>query len=261
MEHIVSMPAPGATGTPTGTPAPSDPAAQPPAAPAPTPQPPAPQPPAQPQPNDPAQPPADPSNDDSPWNDPAKAKAEIERLRRERGDERIEAKRNAAEEAKKDVLNALVVALGGNPDGQQPPTVESLTEQVGTVTGERDAARTEADNAKRSAAIVRAAVAAGVNPARLDYVEFLLSKQETISGASPDDAAFGGTLTAAITQAIANDPSLKVPGASVGTGGPGFSGTGAAGQMTKSEFDALPYAKRADLYRTNRAEYDRLVNS
>ncbi|QYC54347.1 scaffolding protein [Microbacterium phage Pickles13] len=261
MEHIVSMPAPGAPAPA----APTDPAATPPAAPAPTPQPPAtpPAPPAQPQPNDPAQPPAtDPANDDtSPWNDPVKAKAEIERLRRERGDERIEAKRNAAEEAKRELLSTLTVALGGNPDAQTPPTVESLTEQVGTVTGERDAARTEAAHAKRSAAIVRAAVAAGVNPARLDYVEFLLSKQDTISGASPDDAAFGGTLTAAITQAIANDPSLKMPGASVGTGGPGFSGTGAAGQMTKSEFDALPYAKRADLYRTNRAEYDRLVNS
>lgn len=258
MEHIVSMPAPGAPApavldtdpaTPPATPKPTPPATPDPA------QPPAPPGPAQPHATDPA------LNDDSPWNDPAKAKAEIERLRRERGDERIEAKRNAAEEARKDVLNALTVALGGNPDGQQPPTVEALTEQVGTVTGELDAARTAAADAKRSAAIVRAAVAAGVNPARLDYVEFLLSKQDAISGASPDGAEFSGTLTAAITHVIANDPSLKVPGASVGTGGPGFSGTGAAGQMTKTEFDALPYAKRADLYRTNRAEYDRLVNS
>ncbi|WNM65415.1 scaffolding protein [Microbacterium phage Phonegingi] len=258
MENIVSMPAPGAPAPA----APTDPAT-PPAAP--TPQPPA-TPPAQPTPpapTDPAQPPAtDPApNDDSPWNDPVKAKAEIERLRRERGDERIQAKQNAADEARTDLANAILVALGKQPGGDTPPTVESLTETVGTITGERDAAQTEAANAKRSAAIVRAAVAAGINPARLDYVEFLLSKQETISGASPDDAAFGGTLTAAITQAIANDPSLKTPGASIGTGGPGFSGTGAAGQMTKSEFDALPYAKRADLYRTNRAEYDRLVNS
>lgn len=252
MEHIVSMPAPGA-------PAPAAPATDPAAPPAaPTPQPPAPAPPA-----DPAAPPAtDPApTDDSPWNDPAKAKAEIERLRRERGDERIEAKKNAADEARTELLSALTVALGGKPDANQPPTVEALTEQVGTVTQERDTAQTERDAALRSKAIVTAAVAAGVNPARLDYVEYLVGKQETISGASPSDPAFDGTLTAAITQAIANDPSLKVPGASIGTGGPGFSGTGAAGQMTKSEFDALPYAKRADLYRTNRAEYDRLVNS
>src|SRR5690606_16567987 len=101
----------------------------------------------------------------------------------------------------------------------------------------------------------------GVNPSRLDYVEFLLGKRDDVRGASIDDDAFGGTLTAAISDEIAKDPSLKTPGATIGTGGPGFSGTGAAGQMTKSEFDALPYAKRADLYRTNRAEYDRLVNS
>lgn len=248
------MPAPGAPAPAAPT---TDPAT-PPAAPAPTPQPPAPAPPA-----DPAAPPAtDPApTDDSPWNDPAKAKAEIERLRRERGDERIEAKKNAADEARTDLANALLVALGQKPGEGAAPTVESLTETVGTITTERDTAQAAADAANRSKAIVLAAVNAGVNPARLDYVEYLIGKQEAISGASPSDPAFDGTLTAAITTAIANDPSLKVPGASIGTGGPGFSGTGTVGQMTKSEFDALPYAKRADLYRTNRAEYDRLVNS
>jgi len=258
MEHIVSMPAPGATGTPTGDAPNTDPAANPPAAPpaapAPVPQPPA----TDPAPTDPK-----PGEDDdaSPWNDPAKAKAEIERLRRERGDERIEAKRNAAEEAKRDLLNTLTVALGGKPDSEQPPTVESLTQKVGEISTERDTIATERDAAKREAAVLRAAVAAGVNPARLDYVEFLLGKRDDVRGASIDDDAFGATITAAISDEIAKDPSLKTPGATIGTGGPGFSGTGAAGQMTKSEFDALPYAKRADLYRTNRAEYDRLVNS
>jgi len=255
MEHIVSMPAPGAPAPA----APTDPAT-PPAAP--TPQPPAtpPAPPAQP--TDPATPPAtDPSqNDDSPWNDPVKAKAEIERLRRERGDERIEAKRTAAEEARTELLSALTVALGGKPDAATPPTVETLTEQVGTVTTERDTAISERDAAKRSADVLRAAIAAGVNPSRLDYVEFLLGKRADLNGVALDDASWGGTLTAAIADEIAKDSSLKTPGANIGTGGPGFSGAGAAGQMTKSEFDALPYAKRADLYRTNKPEYDRLVN-
>lgn len=252
------MPAPGATGTPTGdTPPATDPAATPPAAPAPVPTPPAAPPATDPAPTDPKPGEEDPS----PWDDPAKARAEIERLRRERGDERIEAKRNAAEEAKRELLNTLTVALGGKPDGDTPPTVESLTEKVGEISTERDTIATERDAAKREAAVLRAAVAAGVNPGRLDYVEFLLGKRDDVRGATLDDGAFGATITAAITDEIAKDPSLKTPGATIGTGGPGFSGTGAVGQMSKSEFDALPYAKRADLYRTNRAEYDRLVNS
>lgn len=249
------MPAPGA-------PAPAAPAGetppageQPPAAPpAPIPAPPAP--PAQPG----EQPPAE-QNDDSPWNDPAKAKAEIERLRRERGDERHEAKRTAAEEARKELLNTLTVALGGKPDGDTPPTVEALTAKVGEISTERDTIATERDNALRSKAVITAALQAGVAPGRLDYVEFLIGKRDDVRGVALDDATFGGTLTAAITDEIAKDSSLKTPGANIGTGGPGFSGTGAGGQMSKSEFDALPYAKRADLYRTNRAEYDRLVNS
>lgn len=252
------MPAPGAPAPAAPT---TDPAT-PPAAPAPTPQPPAnPVPPAQP--TDPQTPPTDPQPNDAGerYDDPEWTKAEIARLRRERGDERIQAKQNAAEEAKRDLLNTLTVALGGEPDGEQTPTVETLTQQVGTISQERDTAQQERDQALRSSAIVRAAVQAGINPARLDYVEFLLGKRDDLRGVSPSDDAFGGTLTAAIADVIAQDSSLKTPGATIGTGGPGFSGTGAAGQMTKTEFDALPYAKRADLYRTNRPEYDRLVNS
>lgn len=246
---------PGATGTPTGDQSqqPTDP--QTPA----QPQTPVPTPPA----HQPQTPPTDPQQNDAGerYDDPEWTKAEIARLRRERGDERIQAKQNAAEEAKRDLLNTLTVALGGKPDGEQTPTVETLTQQVGTISQERDTAQQERDQALRSSAIVRAAVQAGVNPARLDYVEFLLGKRDDLRGVSPSDDAFGGTLTAAIADVIAQDSSLKTPGATIGTGGPGFSGTGAAGQMTKTEFDALPYAKRADLYRTNRAEYDRLVNS
>lgn len=252
MEHIVSMPAPGAPAPA----APTDPATPP----AGDQTPPVPSPPAQP-PAPPAEPQQQNDDDASPWNDPAKAKAEIERLRRERGDERIEAKRTAAEEARKELLNTLTVALGGKPDGDQPPTVEALTAKVGEITSERDTIATERDNALRQTAIVKAALQAGVSPARLDYVEFLIGKRDDVRGVALDDASFGGTLTAAITDEIAKDSSLKAPGAAIGTGGPGFSGTGTAGQMTKAEFDALPYAKRADLYRTNKAEYDRLVNS
>lgn len=199
--------------------------------------------------------------DESPWNDPEKAKREIERLRREAGDQRINAKAEAAENARKELLQTLTVALGGNPSEGAPPTVESLTEQVGTVTTERDTARADAAKAQRDAAIVRALVTAGVAPTRLEYAEFLLGKRADIASADVASDTFSGTLTAAITEVIANDSSLKAPGASIGTGGPGFSGSDASGQMTKAEFDALPYAKRAELFRTNKAEYDRLVNS
>lgn len=247
----MSMPAATDPGTNT------DPAA-PPAAPPAVPTPPPAAPPAPPA-TDPAEP--NPSDDESPWNDPVKAKNEIERLRRERGDERIQAKKDAADAARKEIADSIAVALGIKPGEDAAPTVESLTASVATVTDERDAARTEATEAKRANAVLKAAIAAGVNPARLDYVEFLLGKRQDVTGASLDDANFGATLSAAIADEVAKDSSLKASGAFIGTGGPGFSGSGASGQMTKAEFDALPYAKRVDLYNTNRAEYDRLVNS
>lgn len=204
--------------------------------------------------------PTDPANDgESPWNDPAKARAEIERLRRERGDERIQAKQTAADEAKREFADAVLVALGMKP-GEQAPTVESLTASVATVTDERDAARTKAADAERQTAVVRALVNAGVAPGRLDYAEFLLNKRGDISSADPSSDTFGGTLTAAITEVLASDSTLKTPGASVGTGGPGFSGSDGAGQMTKEEFNRLPYNEQVKIFRTDRATFDRLTS-
>lgn len=206
---------------------------------------------------EPVTPPSATADDASPWLDPARAETEIKRLRRERGDERIAAKQNAAEEAKSELLKTLQVALGGAP-GNEPPTIDSLSKQVGTVSEERDAARNEALSAKREAAIVRAAAEKGVAPASIDYLLFALSRGD-FADVALDADDFGGTLSTAIEGEIAKNPSLRASGASIGTGGPGFSGTGASGQITKAELDAMPYAKRVEFWQNNKTEYDRLM--
>jgi hypothetical protein len=221
--------------------------------------PPVPAPPAQP-PAAPAEPNAEPSGER--YDDPEWTRNEIARLRRERGDERIAAKNAAADEARKEVLQALTVALGGQApgEGDAPPTVESLTSQVATVTDERDTARAETTAVQREFEIWKSAAAAQIAPSQMDYLAFRLSKRADIADIKPDDPSFGATLTAAIQDEVAKNPSLKASGAYTGTGGPGFSGTDGAGQMTKADFDALPYVKKVEIYNSNRAEYDRLVN-
>ncbi|WP_293785029.1 hypothetical protein, partial [uncultured Aeromicrobium sp.] len=57
--------------------------------------------------------------------------AEIARLRRENSAERVNAKQQAAQEAEKALLDKILAAAGRTPEGgEQPPTVEQLTQQL-----------------------------------------------------------------------------------------------------------------------------------
>lgn len=211
--------------------------------------------PAAPQPTDPPAPPAKPEDDSSePWNDPEKARETIQRLRRENGASRTNAKAQAAQEAKTEVLSEIAKALGLAPE--EAPTLEGVQTELSTVAQERDMTAAQRDEARREATIIREAWAAGVNPARLDYVQFLLARRADLKDAQPD--TLDATIKAAIADEIAKDASLKVSGAQIGTGGAGFGGSDAQA-MTKEEFQKLPLREQTRIYRDNPAEYARLT--
>jgi len=196
----------------------------------------------------------DKGGDDSPWADPDKAKREIERLRRENGDARINAKTAAAEEARKEMLATLTKALDPNASGDEP-TIESLTSLL-------DAAKGDGTSAKIESAVVREAWAAGVDPKRVEYLQFVLGKRADFKSVDAASADLGATLKTMISEEIGNDSSLKATGAQQTTGDSQFGGADSGTkQYTLTEFKAMSMQQRQELYRANRAEYDRLTNS
>lgn len=191
--------------------------------------------------------------DDSPWSDPDKAKREIERLRKENGDARVNAKKSAADEARSEILKQMSAMLDPNSKGEEL-TAEQITAKLGETSSELDGSR-------RELAITREAWASNIDPAKIDYLNYVLARREDVRASDPASAEFSGTLATAIKEEIAKDSSLRLSGAASGTGSPQFGGAGDSGAMSKAEFSALPYAKRVELYNTNRAEYERLVNA
>ena len=191
-------------------------------------------------------------SEDSPWNDPSKARAEIERLRRERGDERIQAKKNAADEARKELLASLTQAL----DPEAAAKGEQLTLEDATV--KLTEASEQIVNVKRESAVVAEAWKLGIDPARLDYLQYQLAKNNDFKSLDIESADFAGKLSSVISDEIAKDSTLKLSGAAIASGVDQHGGSAGASTITKAEFTAMPYAKRLELYNTNRAEYDRL---
>lgn len=207
-------PAPGAPATP-GAPASTPPAGNPPA-------------PAQAASVDPAAPGQD--DDPEPWADPAKAKATIERLQREAasagGKARDTARAQAAQEARDSLVQDLGKALGLVKDGEEAPDAETLTRQI----AEKDE---QTRQAQVELTVYRTAAKAGADAdALLDSRSFLAA----LDGIDPTD---GEKITAAIQDAVKNNPKLKtsqVAGRS-GTELPG--GSGSAPRKAGSLSEAL----------------------
>jgi len=194
--------------------------------------------------------------DEGKLSDPVWVRAELARLRGENAKQRVGAKAAAAAEAKSELLATLTAALDPEAAAKgQQMTVEQASEQL-------TAASTERDDAKREAAIVREAWKLGVDPAKLDYLQFTLARNADIKGADvADSAALAGMLNAAIAEAITKDSSLKLSGAAFGSGVDQHGGAGASATITKEQWDGMSYTQRLALYNENKAEYDRLVNS
>jgi hypothetical protein len=161
-----------------------------------------------------------------PWADPVAARAEIEKLRKENGAERTNAKAQAAEDAKKEMAQTIAKALGLVDDDSTDPAklTEKLTES-----------QTAAQQARVELAVFKAAPDAAGDPlALLDSTSFLKS----LDGVDPSDTA---AVQAAITAAITAYPRL---GAETGPRAPapnpaqGAGGSGAAPDLEAQIADA-----------------------
>jgi hypothetical protein len=172
------------------------------------------------------------SDSDSPWDDPVKAKAEIERLRRENAADRTTAKSKAAEDAVNDLTQKLGKALGLIKDGDKDKVDPAeLAKQVETAT-------TRARQTAVELAVYRGASKHSGDPdALLDSRAFLAK----VSDLDPDDDKFASKVDTAIKDAVKDNPKLKAgqaPGSSSadhGAGGSGEKGT----RKPKSLADAV----------------------
>lgn len=186
------------------------------------------------------------------------------RLQQEAGNARTQAKDAARAEGieagKSDALAELAKVLGpalGLTTGEQAPTVESLTATVTERTGELEAARTDLTNARREAALVRAAWDAGIDPTRMGYLEYLVSKDATLAAADPTADTFGATLKASIDGLVAQDATLKRAG-SVQASGVETHGGAVTGDMTPEAWQQLSTGEKQHIFLTNKPLYDRM---
>lgn len=128
------------------------------------------------------------------WDDPAAAKAEIERLRKENGSDRVNAKGQAAEDARNEFAQTIGKALGLIKDDEAADPVK-LTAQLTT-------AGAKARQAEVELAVFRASQAAGGDPSALLDSRAFLAK---LADVEPTDTA---AITAAITEAVTANPRL-----------------------------------------------------
>jgi hypothetical protein len=159
------------------------------------------------------------------WDDPTAARAEIEKLRRENGAERVNAKTAAAEEAR----NELLQKLGLTKDGATAPDPDALAKDLST-------AREQARQTAVDLAVYRAAAASKANPdALLDSASFL-AKVRTLD---PTGADFTTQVTDAITAAVTSNPTLKATQAVGASGVELGGGTGEQGQITEAQLHTM----------------------
>ena len=172
---------------------------------------------------------AEPAPAANPWDDPKAAQAEIERLRRENGSDRVNAKAQAAEDAKKEMAKTIAKALGLVDDDSTDPA--KLTEKL-------TASNTAAQQARVELAVFRAASAVNGDPAALlDSTSFLKS----LEGIDPSDTA---AVQAAIETAVAansrlgatSDPRTPAPNPAQGASA---NGSTAVTQVTRAELAGM----------------------
>lgn len=158
-------------------------------------------------------------------------------LRKADGDERV---------AKKQ-LDAIAKALNPDAKGDDKPTAEQLTKQL----ADRDAT---AKQAQTELAIYKLAGKTGADAdALLDSRAFLAKIAEL-------DHTDTAKVTKAITDAITENPKLKIARAAT-TSRADTSGGSGEGALTKAQFDAMSIADRNKLYNTNLPLYRQLTGN
>ncbi len=160
----------------------------------------------------------------NPWDDPAAAKAEIERLRKENGAARTNAKQQAADEARSELAQTIGKALGLVVD-EQPIDPADLTKSLAD-------SQADATRARVELAVFRNANQVGGDPAALlDSTSFLTS----LNGIDPTNSE---AVTAAIAAAVEKNPRLGVSVAPRPPAPNPAQGASASGSPTTSDLAA-----------------------
>lgn len=183
-----------------------------------------------------------------------KRDGEAQRYQREAGDERINSKKNAAAEARAELLAEFNKVINPDAATDAPPTVEALTAQLGDSQGKLDAS-------DRSQAALMEAWQQGVDPTKLDYLKFKLSTDQAFTSLDPKAADFAAKVKASIAAQVAADPSLKLAGSAAASGVEQLGGAGGASTITPEAFNGMNMLERSELYRSDRATYDKLVSA
>jgi hypothetical protein len=160
------------------------------------------------------------------WEDPAKAKAEIERLRAENGKDRTTAKTKAAEDARNELTQTLGKALGLIKDEGEKPDPAKLTQQITETAAAAKQAQTEL-------AVYKAAGKAGADAdALLDSRAFLAK----IADLDPSKTA---DIEKAIKEAVTSNPKLKTVQVAGASGADFSGGSGESAKQPTSLEDAI----------------------
>lgn len=178
-----------------------------------------------------------PAPESNPWEDPKAAQAEIEKLRKENGAARTQAKQQAADEARQSLAQQIGKALGLVKD-DEPADPAKLTEQL-------TATQAQAKQAALELAVFKAASASKADAAALlDSRSFL----EQVATIDPTDTA---ALTAAISEATTSNPRLRVSQAATVGGAEISGGTGGARTYTREQLrdTAFYTANQPDILR------------
>jgi hypothetical protein len=190
--------------------------------------------------------------DASKW--PKEAQEALQRVRDEAAKNRIKARdaETAAEAKHKELLDKLTQVLNPDAAAGTQVTLEQATKQVEAVTSERDGARVDGQ-------LIAEAWAQGLDPAKLDFLRFTLSKSDTFTKLDPAKEGWRASLKELVTQAVTADTSLKASGAQ-GTGQGEFIGDGQGSQsVTREQFASMSLAEKSKLRQSDPEAYARLV--
>lgn len=195
--------------------------------------------------------------DTSGW--PAEAREAYERqrerannLQAEAAKGRLNAKAAAKAAGEQDMLAKVAQALGLAP-AEDAPTIEAVTSEL-------QQTREQAATAAKDAALVRAALAARVDPSRLDYFEFLASKDPAYRDATPGSDDFTATIAATVKTIVSTDPTLTGAAPARRSGAEAYGGASGS-EITQDAFTAMSMSERSKLYTTDPETYRRLSDA
>lgn len=168
----------------------------------------------------------------NPWDDPKAAQAEIERLRKENGAARTNAKAAAADEARKELTQSIAKALGLAGE-DVPVDPAKLTEQLTT-------SQAQARQAALELAVFRSSPDSAVANSLLDSRSFLAK----VADLDPSD---GIAIAAAVGDWVTANPALgkRAPAPNPAQGS-SAAGPGTAAQLSEQDVDRLMREGRHD---------------